>query len=258
MKCVARSGIVAGVVSLGLFALAMITVEVRNFRASVDVSSSLPNEAMVTWQGIRLPLLRYTIEKNEGDGWRLIGETSGESFVDPSPKGVSRYKVKVSRIESLEASFATPPDRDQDGLFDSFETSSGTKTSPLLFSSGNSRAPDGFFVRFGLDTSTGKEDTDGDGENNESEFLAGTNPLIHEKKVADKAPDPAKNLKLETTDQGDVLTWTNPPEGVRGVIIERTSDGSNWITVGHSTGETFTDYTAEAKRVYFYRVAAHN
>lgn len=255
--------LIPAIFAFALLLLAFFRLAIRDFNSSLIVTPALPNSALISWRLLPVPLLRYVIEKQTITGWEQIGKSGTESFTRLRPGSSEHYRVKVTGLSYLttkEVDFNAPADADQDGLFDLFETAENTQTSPLLFSTSGCSAPDGFFVSYHLSPlSAAHEDPDGDGRDNEAEFLDKTNPLVKDNagNTGQPAPSAAEKLELVTNDDGNTLTWVNPSTEIR-IIIERTDDGANWITVGHATGQSFTDYVAKKDHVYFYRVIAHN
>lgn len=53
------------------------------------------------------------------------------------------------------------------------------------------------------------------------------------------------------------LSW-NPAPGVSNYRIERSMDGQNWVTVGNSQTNTFTDNTLQPDQTYYYRVRSED
>jgi hypothetical protein len=148
----------------------------------------------------------------------------------------------------------TVTDTDGDGIPDVYEAS--YNTNPLLFSSGNNGAADGWWVEYGLDPySSATLDTDGDGRTDAQEFLDGTDPLTPDAdpNAGSDTPLAPSGLTLKTLESGhNELTWTNN-SAASGIIIERTEDGANWQTVRVVAGSqtSFTDTTAQPDTVYF-------
>lgn len=215
----------------------------------------------------------FAIERRVGqDGvWEEIGMTAadGNLFEDIAVAGSTAYTYRVAAIQgefvsefSNEIALTTPTDADQDGVPDSDEAGFGLNA--LRFSSGNNGAPDGWWLRHGLDPfSPAAQDTDGDGRPDAQEFLDGTDPL-----VADVAPNPGipaplapSDLTVSTTKPGTFqLEWASNDPGTTAFLIERTDDAAQWETVGIVPGgkTSFTDSATSDGVAYFYRVVAHN
>jgi hypothetical protein len=236
---------------------------------ALTATLSVPLTTTLLWNDNARVEDGYAIERRMGAGgaWEEIGETASDAnlFDDISLAGSTDYTYRVAAIQggaasefSNEITLTTPLDTDQDGIPDADEADFGVDA--LKFSTGNNGAPDGWWIRHGLDPfSPTSQDTDGDGRPDAQEFLDGTDPL-----VAEAAPTPVpsplapRGVAL-TEDEHPQLSWENVSPAA-GIQVLRSEDGETWSTIGvlPGTGTSFTDATAESDTVYFYRVAAFN
>ena len=239
---------------------------------SLDAKIEIPLKIKVGWNDNTKIETGFAVERRVGaeGSWQEIGTAAADIniFEDMDIAGSTQYTYRASALQgeyasgySNEFSVTTPPDTDGDGIPDDMEAAYGTD--PMLFSSGNNGIPDGWWISHGMSPfGDPNADPDGDGRSNYQEFLDGTDPL-----TADSAPNPGSGapsapsaLTLATLDSGhNELAWTNN-SAASGIIVERTTDGANWQTVGVVAGTktTFTDATAHPDTVYFYRLVAFN
>lgn len=201
-------------------------------------------------------------------GLAILGILSLHALVAQS-EGDARIRSQNSAGSSDPSSTANPSptpnpntlDTDGDGIPDLIEAQYGMD--PLAYSSGNNGIADGWWISKGMSPfSDPNADPDGDGRSNYQEFLDGTDPLAADANPhpGTTAPSTPSGLVLTTLPEGhNVLSWTNNSPAA-GIIVERSSDGATWQTVGIVSGgqTTFTDATAQLEAVYFYRVVAFN
>jgi|GEM_PF-1801136 len=150
-------------------------------------------------------------------------------------------------------------DFDGDGLTNGQEFAAGTN--PRLYSTGANETPDGFWLANSLSPLTASTtDTDGDGRSDVQEFLDGTNPNTSDDASGGEPPLAPTNVVLQTTTPTEHrLTWTNNETTTRLITIERADNGNNWKRIGHvgTNTATFSDRSATATTIYYYRLAIY-
>jgi hypothetical protein len=120
-------------------------------------------------------------------------------------------------------------DPDDDGLITLREYLAGTD--PGKFSSGTNGVADGWWVQQRLDPyGLGSHDTDGDGRDDETEFLQGTDP-----RVADQAPDypfpsdaPRNLVATRNSDGSYDLTWEDSATNRKRFVIQSEKNDGTW------------------------------
>lgn len=235
------------------------------------VQLDVPLTALIGWNDNARIEEGFAIERRIGAGgeWEEIGTCPPDSnhFEDTEVVGSSEHAYRIVAIlgeessePSAEISLTTPLDSDQDGLPDALEAAYGTD--PMRFSTFNNGAPDGWWIRHGLDPAGDAwADSDSDGRSDLDEFYDGTDPLTPEDdpRPGEGLPAAPTDLLVESLEGGQFrLTWTNQAPDVQRNIVERTSDGTSWERVGvvRGTATGFTDATTLPDQDYFYRIVA--
>jgi hypothetical protein len=149
--------------------------------------------------------------------------------------------ANIGQVKSVFDFDLASADSDGDGIFDGWEIGYGLNP---------------------LDPADAHVDSDGDRLDNFGEYLLGTDPNVPndgffaEYAGSDELRAPI-NVNVLTTSPGNHrITWTNVEVRASKVLLQRTDDGKNWITLAFlpASNSSFNDLKAVPGRAYFYRL----